>query len=118
MVGNIKKLRVLELCAGGGGQALGLEIAGFECAAAVEIEARFCETLRLNRPTWKVIQADLKGFDASDFRGVDLVAGGVPCPPFSIAGKQRGQDDDPPPLSPARLLFGDRAIGGGGGTVL
>src|SRR3989344_5865159 len=61
------KPRVLELCAGGGGQALGLEIAGFECAASVEIEARFCETLRLNRPTWKVIQADLKGFDASDF---------------------------------------------------
>src|SRR3989338_1262047 len=94
MVGNIKKLRVLELCAGGGGQALGLEIAGFECAAAVEIESHFCETLNLNRPTWRVIQADLKMFDASEFRGVDLVAGGVPCPPFSIAGKQRGQSDD------------------------
>ena len=94
MVALIQKPRVLELCAGGGGQALGLEIAGFECAAAVEIESRFCETLNLNRPTWRVIQADLKMFDASEFRGVDLVAGGVPCPPFSIAGKQRGQSDD------------------------
>src|ERR1700690_2591158 len=94
MAMHVKKPRVLELCAGGGGQALGLEIAGFDCAAAVEIEARFCETLTLNRPQWRVIQADLKTFDASQFKGVDLVAGGVPCPPFSIAGKQRGEDDD------------------------
>ncbi len=89
-----KKLRVLELCAGGGGQALGLEIAGFESAAAVEIEARYCETLKLNRPHWEIIQADLKTFDASAYSGVDLVAGGVPCPPFSIAGRQKGSDDD------------------------
>lgn len=89
-----KHLTVLELCAGGGGQALGLETAGFECKAAVEIEKRYCETLTLNRPHWRVIQADLKSFDASEFHGVDLVAGGVPCPPFSIAGKQRGSDDE------------------------
>lgn len=85
---------VLELCAGGGGQALGLEIAGFESLGAVEIEQRFCETLKLNRPHWNIIQADLKSFNAQGFSGVDLVAGGVPCPPFSIAGKQRGSDDD------------------------
>lgn len=85
---------VLELCAGGGGQALGLEMAGFQHAAAVEYEPQFCTTLRTNRPGWNVIQQDIRQFQASDFRGVDLVAAGVPCPPFSVAGKQLGSDDD------------------------
>ena len=85
---------VLELCAGGGGQALGLEMAGFHHAAAVEYEAQFCTTLRLNRPHWDVRQQDLRDLRPSDFSGVDLLAAGVPCPPFSIAGKQLGQNDD------------------------
>jgi DNA (cytosine-5)-methyltransferase 1 len=85
---------VLEICAGGGGQALGLEQAGFATAAAVEIESAYCDTLRLNRPQWNVIQADLRAFDARAYRGVTLVAGGVPCPPFSIAGKQLGRRDE------------------------
>ena len=89
------RLTALELCAGGGGQALGLETAGFDCAAAVEIEEQFCETLRRNRPKWKVIKKDIKELDPSGFKGVDLVAAGVPCPPFSIAGKQMGRDDEP-----------------------
>lgn len=84
----------LELCAGGGGQALGLEMAGFECAAAVEIEPQFCETLKLNRPSWNVLSADIRHLNGKDFRGIDLLAGGVPCPPFSIAGKQLGADDE------------------------
>lgn len=84
----------LELCAGGGGQALGLEGAGFEHVGVVEYEARFCETLRQNRPHWNVIHQDIREFDPSTFDGVDLLAGGVPCPPFSIAGKQLGSDDD------------------------
>ncbi|MCX9015291.1 MAG: DNA cytosine methyltransferase [Candidatus Methanoperedens sp.] len=92
-IGN-KKKGVLELCAGGGGQFLGLEAAGFECVGAVEIEAEYCRTLHYNRPKLNIINADLKHFDAKSFIGVDLVAGGVPCPPFSIAGKQFGQDDD------------------------
>ncbi len=87
-------LVVLELCAGGGGQAIGLEAAGFECAAAVEIDGPSCETLRLNRPQWRVIQSDIREVSGSDFRGIDLVAGGVPCPPFSIAGKQLGHHDE------------------------
>lgn len=84
----------LELCAGAGGQAQGLERSGFEHEALVEIDAAACSTLRLNRPLWNVIEGDLSLFDARPYRGVDLVAGGVPCPPFSKAGKQLGADDE------------------------
>ena len=87
-------LAVLELCAGGGGQALGLEAAGFACAAAIELDTASCATLRQNRPHWQVIQADIRNLNGLDFRGIDLLAGGVPCPPFSIAGQQLGRDDD------------------------
>ena len=84
----------LELCAGAGGQAQGLERSGFEHEALVEIDSAACATLRLNRPLWNVIEGDLAQFDAKSYRGVDLVAGGVPCPPFSKAGKQMGADDE------------------------
>lgn len=84
----------IELCAGAGGQALGLEYAGFDHEALVEIEAPACATLRLNRPEWNVINGDLKDFDAKPYAGIDLVAGGVPCPPFSKAGKQLGANDE------------------------
>ena len=84
----------LEICTGGGGQALGLEKAGFEHLAVVEIEHAACETLRLNRPQWNVIEGDVCNFSSKPFKGVDLLAGGVPCPPFSRAGKQLGADDE------------------------
>lgn len=90
-------LSSLEICAGAGGQALGLEGAGFEPAALVEIERQYRETLIYNRPDWNVVdneQSDLKQFDGSPFKGVDLLAGGVPCPPFSKAGKQLGNEDE------------------------
>lgn len=90
----MKKLTSLELCAGAGGQALGLESAGFEHAALIEIDRDASATLRLNRPQWNTLNLDLKAFDATPFEGVDLVAGGVPCPPFSKAGKQLGAEDE------------------------
>jgi len=88
------QLTVLEICAGGGGQALGLESAGFTHVGAVEIDATACQTLRLNRPNWPVIEGDIADLNGKDFSGVDLIAGGVPCPPFSIAGKQLGTADE------------------------
>jgi DNA (cytosine-5)-methyltransferase 1 len=84
----------LELCAGAGGQALGLEGAGFEHRALVEIDKDCCATLNLNRKHWNAIQSDLRDFDATPYRGIDLVAGGLPCPPFSVAGKQLGKLDE------------------------
>lgn len=90
----MRKLTSIEVCAGAGGQAIGLERAGFDHVALVEIESQFCNTLRLNRPSWNVIQADLNKFNGTEYRGADLFAGGVPCPPFSKAGKQLGQLDE------------------------
>lgn len=87
-------LVAIELCAGGGGQALGMELAGFHHAAVVEYEPHYCTTLRRNRPHWNVIQDDIRNFRSQDFTGVDILAAGVPCPPFSIAGKQLGSDDE------------------------
>ena len=91
----MSKLTSLEICAGGGGQALGLEAAGFDHAVLVEIEPIACQTLKTNRPHWNVAQGNLRNFTAKHYRGkIDLLAGGVPCPPFSIAGKQLGHLDD------------------------
>lgn len=88
------RLTSVEICTGAGGQALGLERAGYEHLAVVEIDKDACNTLRLNRPSWNVIEGDLRNFSASPYKGVDLLAGGVPCPPFSKAGKQLGNLDD------------------------
>jgi DNA (cytosine-5)-methyltransferase 1 len=87
-------LSALELCAGGGGQSLGLKQAEFHCVAAVEIDPDACKTLRNNLDGTQVVEGDLRTFDARRFEGIDLVAGGVPCPPFSIAGKQLGASDE------------------------
>ena len=89
------ELTSVEICAGAGGQALGLEQAGFRHQAAVEIDADACGTLRSNRGSeWKIIEDDVANVDGHAFHQVDLLAGGVPCPPFSIAGKQLGAGDD------------------------
>jgi DNA (cytosine-5)-methyltransferase 1 len=88
------ELPSVEMCAGAGGQALGLELAGFRHEALVEIERPFCDTLRLNRPRWNICEGDLSAFDGRPYQGVDLLAGGLPCPPFSVAGKQLGVKDE------------------------
>lgn len=92
--GVITPFTSVEICAGAGGQALGLECGGFGHSALVELEHAACETLRLNRPEWNVVEGDLREFDGRPYKGVDLLAGGVPCPPFSKAGKQLGADDE------------------------
>jgi len=92
--GPVTKLTSLELCAGGGGQALGLEKAGFDHQGLVEIDRHCCNTLRFNRPRWQVFEQDLETFDGTHFKGIDLLAGGLPCPPFSKAGKQLGKADE------------------------
>jgi DNA (cytosine-5)-methyltransferase 1 len=93
----VADLEVVEICAGAGGQALGLERAGFEHALAVELDPAACATLRANRPGWKVAEGDVADpalWRPSDYRGVALLAGGVPCPPFTVAGRQLGATDE------------------------
>ncbi len=88
-------MNCIEICAGAGGQALGLEEAGFEHIALVEYEDDYCKILKSNRPNWNVICADVKDFSGSNYADtIDLLAGGVPCPPFSVAGKQLGKSDE------------------------
>lgn len=107
----------IEICAGAGGQAIGLHQAGFRHLALIEIDPHAAETLKLNvevHPKWEwerkycdVLSADVKEFreDKRDAllqksgpllrrQQLDLLAGGVPCPPFSHAGKQLGKDDE------------------------
>ncbi|MET8447056.1 DNA cytosine methyltransferase [Streptomyces sp. NPDC005209] len=101
---NELKYTSVEICAGAGGQAVGLHQAGFRHVALIEIDKDACQTLKANtdgNSEWagcKVIQADLRGFDPAELGLVpgelDLLAGGVPCPPFSAAGKQLGRDDE------------------------
>ncbi|MDR1870949.1 MAG: DNA cytosine methyltransferase [Deltaproteobacteria bacterium] len=86
-------MKTVEICAGAGGMALGLEQAGFKHVALLEIDSNACATLRHNREEWNVIEGDAKTFSASAYLGVDLFAGGTPCPPFSVAGKQLGNLD-------------------------
>lgn len=84
----------IELFAGAGGLALGLEQAGFEGLAYVEINGDACETLRRNRPSWNVIEGDVHDIDFRRYDGqVDLVSGGFPCQAFSMAGKRLGFGD-------------------------
>ncbi|MBF4597931.1 DNA (cytosine-5-)-methyltransferase [Curtobacterium sp. VKM Ac-2889] len=89
-------LRAVEICAGAGGQAIGLHRAGFHHELAIELDANAAATLRLNTD-WAVAEGDVADpsvWDPSDYEGIDLLAGGVPCPPFSIAGKQLGSADE------------------------
>lgn len=102
-----RPLTCVEICAGAGGQALGLAMAGFVHVALVEYEQEYCNVLKANRPEWNVICADVHKFDGHPYEGVDLLAGGVPCPPFSVAGKQLGKDDERDLFPEAIRLIGE-----------
>lgn len=88
--------RVLELCAGAGGLALGLERAGFKHVGLVEFDRNAAATLRKNRPDWNVIEQDVRKVDFTQYRNqrVDLLAGGLPCTPFTTVGKRKGKADE------------------------
>lgn len=87
--------RVIELCAGAGGLALGLERAGFEHVALIEKNRNATATLRVNRPHWNVVEADVRKVDFTQYRDlrINLLTGGLPCTPFSTVGQKKGQYD-------------------------
>ena len=89
-----KDYSVLELFAGAGGLAIGLEAAGLKCLGLNEIDKWAAGTLRKNRPEWNVIQDDIRNVSFSNLNGkLDVVVGGFPCQAFSYAGKKLGLDD-------------------------
>lgn len=88
-------LKSLEICAGAGGEAIGLHAAGFEPLGIYERDSAAVKTLRRNLDIGPIFEADIRHTDFSIYRGkVDLFAGGVPCQPFSAAGLQRGREDE------------------------
>jgi DNA (cytosine-5)-methyltransferase 1 len=90
----LKDYKVLELFAGAGGLAIGMEKAGIKCAALNEIDKWACQTLRANRPEWDVLEGDIKDFNFSKYKNnVEIVTGGFPCQAFSYAGKKLGLKD-------------------------
>ena len=90
----LRNYNILELFAGAGGLAIGLEQSGIKCAALNEIDKWACETLRENRPNWNVLEGDIKDFDFSEYENqVEIVTGGFPCQAFSYAGKKLGLED-------------------------
>lgn len=90
-------LTCLSLFSGGGGLDVGFEQAGFAHEACFELLDVCGQTLRTNRPSWKVhsgeVDGDVTKAKFSPFRGVDVIHGGPPCQPFSVAGKQAGAED-------------------------
>lgn len=99
---NVKKgFTAIELFAGAGGLALGIEKAGFETAGLIEIDKDASDTLKLNRPNWRVIHddianiscLDLEKYFGMDIGELDVLSGGAPCQAFSYAGKRLGLED-------------------------
>lgn len=84
----------VELFAGAGGLALGMEMAGFQHVLLNEFDHEACETLRVNRPGWNVVEEDIHTVDFTGLKGkVDFLSGGFPCQAFSFAGKRRGFEE-------------------------
>lgn len=93
----MRKFQAVEICAGAGGQALGLERAGFGHELVVELDGHACNTLRTTRKHWNVRQGDVADpavWKPEKYKNIDLFAGGVPCPPFTVAGKRLGALDE------------------------
>lgn len=96
-----KKFSTIELFAGAGGLALGVEEAGFNTIGLIELDRDACDTLKKNRPNWRVICDDIANIsklDLEDYFGIkkgelDLLSGGAPCQAFSYAGKRLGLED-------------------------
>lgn len=89
-----KAYSLVELFAGGGGLALGMEQAGFHKALLNESDKHACATLKHNRPNWNVVQGDIRDIDFTPYNGkVDVLTGGFPCQAFSYAGKSLGFED-------------------------
>lgn len=96
-----EKLTTIELFAGAGGLALGVEMAGFDTLALIELDRDAADTLRKNRPAWNVINDDIANLSCLDLRSyfglkrgeLDLLSGGAPCQSFSYAGKRLGLED-------------------------
>lgn len=89
----IRKYNSIELFAGAGGLAIGLERAGFNAVALNEIDKDGCATLRLNRPNWNVIEGDISNIDFTEYKNIDFISGGFPCQAFSYAGNKLGFED-------------------------
>lgn len=93
-VNPLREYTSVELFAGGGGLALGLSMAGFKHVLLNEFDNHACDTLRMNRPKWSVVEGDVRNVDFTPLRGkVDFLSGGFPCQAFSYAGKQGGFND-------------------------
>ncbi|MES2935367.1 MAG: DNA (cytosine-5-)-methyltransferase [Pseudomonadota bacterium] len=89
-----RKYKLLELFAGAGGLAIGMERAGFESVLLNELDRHACNTLRKNRPDWTVVEGDISNIGFTEFRDqIDILSGGFPCQSFSYAGKQLGFED-------------------------
>lgn len=87
------QMRAIDIFAGAGGLSCGLKAAGWSVEAAIEYDKSAIETHRINFPESEHICDDVKFVDFRRYRGIDLVAGGPPCQPFSVSGKRLGQFD-------------------------
>lgn len=86
-----REYKVIELFAGAGGLAIGFEKAGLKCCLLNEIDKWACQTLKKNRPNWKILEGDIRNFEFNEYKDkVDVVTGGFPCQAFSYAGKKLG----------------------------
>jgi DNA (cytosine-5)-methyltransferase 1 len=93
LLNNSTTYTSIELFAGAGGMALGMEKAGIEHLLLNDFDKYATQTLKYNRPHWNVIHGDIAKIDFTPYKGVDILTGGFPCQAFSYAGKKRGMED-------------------------